>query len=84
MLSTSKALRNVFVRDECPVSDKYLGAFCQDANRHILRGMKYVLASHAHKRPSLSKVYDVAGNVCKVGANDALQLLHDPMNLSEA
>ena len=72
MLSTSKALRNVFVRDECTVSDKYLDAFCQDTNRHIGEGMKYVLTSHAHKQPSLLKVYDVAGNVCKVGVNDVL------------
>ena len=72
MLSTSKALQNVFVRDECTVSDKYLDASSQDANRHIGGGMKYVLTSHAHKQPSLSKVYDVAGNVCKVGANDVL------------
>eukprot|EP00957_Ditylum_brightwellii_P115405 8801538-Ditylum_brightwellii.AAC.1 len=60
MLSTSKALHNVFVRDECTVSDKYLDAFHQDTNRHIDGGMKYVLTSHAHKLPSLSKVHDVA------------------------
>eukprot|EP00957_Ditylum_brightwellii_P069080 5244060-Ditylum_brightwellii.AAC.1 len=62
MLSTSKALWNVFVRDECTGSDKYLDVFHQDENRHIGGGMKYVLTSHAHKQPSLSKVYNVAGN----------------------
>ena len=45
--------------------------------------MKYVLTSHAHKLSSLSIMYNVAGDVCKVGAKDILQLLHDPMNLSE-
>ena len=72
MLSISEALQNVFMRDECTVSVKYLDAFCEDANRHIGGGMKYVLTSHAHKLPSLSKVYDGAGNVCKDGANDVL------------
>eukprot|EP00957_Ditylum_brightwellii_P153391 11674623-Ditylum_brightwellii.AAC.1 len=60
MLSTSKVLLNAFLRDECNVSDKYLYAFCQDANQQIGGGMKYVLTSHAHKQPSLPKVYDVA------------------------
>eukprot|EP00957_Ditylum_brightwellii_P097817 7448800-Ditylum_brightwellii.AAC.1 len=82
MLSTSKALRNVFLRDKCTVLDKYLDAFRQDANRRIGGGMKYVLTSHAHKLPSLSNVHNVAGDVCKVIAKDVLQLLHDPMNLS--
>eukprot|EP00957_Ditylum_brightwellii_P179024 13636372-Ditylum_brightwellii.AAC.1 len=58
------------MRDECTVSDKYLDAFRQDANKDIGGGMKYVLISYAHKQPSLSKVYNVVGNVCKVGAND--------------
>eukprot|EP00957_Ditylum_brightwellii_P026859 2030855-Ditylum_brightwellii.AAC.1 len=83
MISTSKALRNVFLRDECTISDKYLDAFCQDANRYIGGGMKYVLTSHVHKLPSLTKVYDVAGDVCEVGAKDVMQLLHNPKNLSE-
>ena len=74
MLSISKALWNVFMRDECTVSNKYLDVFCQDKNRHIGGGMKYVLTSHAHKQPSLSKVYDVAGNVCKVGVNDIMTI----------
>eukprot|EP00957_Ditylum_brightwellii_P019361 1460774-Ditylum_brightwellii.AAC.1 len=60
MLSTSKALQNAFVRDECTVSDKYLDAFLQDVSRHISGGMKYVLTSHAHELPPLSKVHDVA------------------------
>eukprot|EP00957_Ditylum_brightwellii_P035660 2703797-Ditylum_brightwellii.AAC.1 len=77
------ALQNVFVRDECRVSDKYLDAFRQNANRHIGGGTKYVLTSHVHKQPSLSKVYDVAENVCKVGVNGILQFSHNPMNLSE-
>eukprot|EP00957_Ditylum_brightwellii_P150760 11479222-Ditylum_brightwellii.AAC.1 len=72
MLSTSKAIRNVFVRDKCTVSDKYLDAFHQDANRQIGGGMKYVLTSHAHKLSSLSKVYDIAGDVRKVGAKNIL------------
>eukprot|EP00957_Ditylum_brightwellii_P144878 11034862-Ditylum_brightwellii.AAC.1 len=74
MLSTPKALWNVFVRDECTVSDKYLDAFYQDSNRHIGGDMKYVLTSHAHKLPSLSKVYDIADDVCVFGAKDILQL----------
>eukprot|EP00957_Ditylum_brightwellii_P034525 2617869-Ditylum_brightwellii.AAC.1 len=76
MLCTSKALQNVFLRDKCTVSDKYLDAFCQDANRQIGGGMNYVLTSQAHKMPSLSKVYDVAGGVCTFGAKD-LETSHD-------
>eukprot|EP00957_Ditylum_brightwellii_P022601 1704869-Ditylum_brightwellii.AAC.1 len=60
MLSTSKALNNVFLRDKCTVSNKYLDAFCQDAQMHIGGGMKYGLISHSCKQSSLSEVYDVA------------------------
>eukprot|EP00957_Ditylum_brightwellii_P098146 7477696-Ditylum_brightwellii.AAC.1 len=42
------ALQNVFMRNEWTISDKYFDAFCQDANRHIDGGMKYVLTDSFH------------------------------------
>eukprot|EP00957_Ditylum_brightwellii_P204772 15340808-Ditylum_brightwellii.AAC.1 len=50
----------IFLKDEYRVSDRYFDALCQDANRQIGGGIKYVLTSHTHQLISLYKMYDAA------------------------
>ena len=71
-------MKSIWVRDGVGILDRHLDEFCQIANSSSPGGTEFILTSHSHCTPMLSRVYITDGQVVTPGNKDIIRLCPDP------